>query len=154
MQFFFHYELPKIGAWLQGGQHPRRHLRTDAGRRVLRHDQAQHARVSPARRIAQATRLCRLHHHNVRHTAMAATAVRRQPEALVAPNPIANAKETRQCMTHRTIQQLFDLKGKTALVTGGSRGLGLQLAHALGEAGARCCSARARRLTWKRPLPS
>ena len=37
----------------------------------------------------------------------------------------------------RTIQQLFDLKGKTALVTGGSRGLGLQLAQALGEAGAR-----------------
>ena len=37
----------------------------------------------------------------------------------------------------RTIQQLFDLKGKTALVTGGSRGLGLQMAHALGEAGAR-----------------
>ena len=40
-------------------------------------------------------------------------------------------------MTTRTIQQLFDLKGKTALVTGGSRGLGLQMAHALGEAGAR-----------------
>ena len=37
----------------------------------------------------------------------------------------------------RTIQQLFDLVGKTALVTGGSRGLGLQIAHALGEAGAR-----------------
>jgi NAD(P)-dependent dehydrogenase (short-subunit alcohol dehydrogenase family) len=37
----------------------------------------------------------------------------------------------------RTVQQLFDLKGKTALITGGSRGLGLQLAHALGEAGAR-----------------
>jgi len=37
----------------------------------------------------------------------------------------------------RTIQQLFDLSGKTALVTGGSRGLGLQMAHALGEAGAR-----------------
>jgi NAD(P)-dependent dehydrogenase (short-subunit alcohol dehydrogenase family) len=36
----------------------------------------------------------------------------------------------------RTIQQLFDLTGKTALVTGGSRGLGLQMAHALGEAGA------------------
>ena len=34
----------------------------------------------------------------------------------------------------RTIQQLFDLTGKTALVTGGSRGLGLQMAHALGEA--------------------
>lgn len=37
----------------------------------------------------------------------------------------------------RSIQQLLDLKGRTALVTGGSRGLGLQLAHALGEAGAR-----------------
>jgi len=40
-------------------------------------------------------------------------------------------------MTPRTIQQLFDLKGKVALVSGGSRGLGLQMAHALGEAGAR-----------------
>ncbi len=37
----------------------------------------------------------------------------------------------------RTVQQLFDLKGRTALVTGGSRGLGLQIARALGEAGAR-----------------
>ena len=37
----------------------------------------------------------------------------------------------------RTVQQLFDLSGKTALVTGGSRGLGLQMAQALGEAGAR-----------------
>ena len=37
----------------------------------------------------------------------------------------------------RTVQQLFDLSGKTALVTGGSRGLGLQMAHALGEAGAK-----------------
>ena len=37
----------------------------------------------------------------------------------------------------RTIQQLFDLRGRNALITGGSRGLGLQLAHALGEAGAR-----------------
>jgi NAD(P)-dependent dehydrogenase (short-subunit alcohol dehydrogenase family) len=40
-------------------------------------------------------------------------------------------------MTPRSIQQLFDLKGKTALVTGGSRGLGLQMAFALGEAGAK-----------------
>lgn len=40
-------------------------------------------------------------------------------------------------MTARTVQQLFDLKGKVALITGGSRGLGLQMAHALGEAGAR-----------------
>jgi gluconate 5-dehydrogenase len=35
------------------------------------------------------------------------------------------------------IQQLFDLSGKTAVVTGGSRGLGLQIAQALGESGAR-----------------
>jgi gluconate 5-dehydrogenase len=35
------------------------------------------------------------------------------------------------------IQQLFDLSGKTAIVTGGSRGLGLQIAEALGEAGAK-----------------
>ena len=37
----------------------------------------------------------------------------------------------------RTVQQLFDLTGQVALVTGGSRGLGLQIAQALGEAGAK-----------------
>jgi NAD(P)-dependent dehydrogenase (short-subunit alcohol dehydrogenase family) len=37
----------------------------------------------------------------------------------------------------RTVQQLFNLEGRTALITGGSRGLGLQMAFALGEAGAR-----------------
>ena len=38
-------------------------------------------------------------------------------------------------MTARNIKTLFDLTGKRALITGGSRGLGLQMAHALGEAG-------------------
>lgn len=37
----------------------------------------------------------------------------------------------------RTVQSLFNLEGRTALVTGGSRGLGWQMAQALGEAGAR-----------------
>ena len=35
------------------------------------------------------------------------------------------------------ISKLFDLSGQVALVTGGSRGLGLQMAEALGEAGAK-----------------
>ena len=35
------------------------------------------------------------------------------------------------------VLKLFDLSGQVALVTGGSRGLGLQIAEALGEAGAR-----------------
>jgi len=35
------------------------------------------------------------------------------------------------------LKTLFDLSGKTAVVTGGSRGLGLQIAEALGEFGAR-----------------
>jgi gluconate 5-dehydrogenase len=36
----------------------------------------------------------------------------------------------------KPVSRLFDLHGRTALVTGGSRGLGLQVAEALGEAGA------------------
>jgi NAD(P)-dependent dehydrogenase (short-subunit alcohol dehydrogenase family) len=36
-----------------------------------------------------------------------------------------------------SVKKLFDLTGKTALITGGSRGLGLQIGEALGEMGAK-----------------
>ena len=36
----------------------------------------------------------------------------------------------------RHLRELFDLTGRIAMVTGGSRGLGLQVAGALAEAGA------------------
>jgi len=36
-----------------------------------------------------------------------------------------------------SVKSLFDLSGKVALITGGSRGLGLQMAEALGEMGAK-----------------
>lgn len=36
-----------------------------------------------------------------------------------------------------SVKKLFDLTGKVAIITGGSRGLGLQMAEALGEMGAK-----------------
>src|SRR5882724_10554116 len=35
------------------------------------------------------------------------------------------------------VKELFDLSGRIALITGGSRGLGLQMAEALGDLGAK-----------------
>jgi gluconate 5-dehydrogenase len=45
------------------------------------------------------------------------------------------------------VQDLFDLTGHVAIVTGGSRGLGLEIAEALGEAGASVVIT-ARRVPW------
>jgi NAD(P)-dependent dehydrogenase (short-subunit alcohol dehydrogenase family) len=53
----------------------------------------------------------------------------------------------------QTIQQLFDLSGRVALVTGGSRGLGLEMAEGLGEAGASLMLC-ARREQWLTPAIS
>ncbi len=47
----------------------------------------------------------------------------------------------------KNVRELFDLTGKTAFVTGGSRGLGLEMAEGLGEAGA-AVVVTARRRQW------
>src|SRR6185312_17361702 len=54
-------------------------------------------------------------------------------DVTVALRPHPEAR--RAAMT--ALRTLFDLSGRVALVTGGSRGLGLQMAEALGEFGAR-----------------
>jgi sorbose reductase len=36
---------------------------------------------------------------------------------------------------HRTVQELFSLEGRTIVITGGARGIGLSLAFAIAEAG-------------------
>lgn len=48
------------------------------------------------------------------------------------------------------VKQQFDLTGKAAIVTGGSRGLGLEIAQGLGEAGAQVLIT-ARREQWLQP---
>ena len=49
-----------------------------------------------------------------------------------------------------TINELFSLAGRVAIVTGGSRGLGLEIAEGLAEAGARLMLC-ARREEWLTP---
>lgn len=53
-------------------------------------------------------------------------------------------------MPEGLLERLFSLRGQAALVTGGSRGIGLEIARALGEAGARIAIA-ARRAEWLGP---
>jgi gluconate 5-dehydrogenase len=48
------------------------------------------------------------------------------------------------------VQELFSLEDRVAVVTGGSRGLGLEIAHGLGEAGA-AIIVTARRQEWLQP---
>jgi len=48
------------------------------------------------------------------------------------------------------VRELYSLTGRVAVVTGGSRGLGLEIAHGLGEAGARVV-VTARRQDWLGP---
>ena len=50
----------------------------------------------------------------------------------------------------KTVQQLFDLTGRVAIITGGSRGLGQEFAEGLGEAGASLVLC-ARREQWLTP---
>ena len=50
----------------------------------------------------------------------------------------------------RALSELFDLSGRVAVVTGGSRGLGLEMAEGLGEAGAALMLC-ARREQWLTP---
>ena len=46
----------------------------------------------------------------------------------------------------KSLRELFDLSGRVALVTGGSRGLGFQIAEALGNMGLMSFLLRARRM--------
>src|SRR3954454_22385146 len=60
----------------------------------------------------------------------------RPPEPVQCPCTMVawKACDAREAMMG--VRDLFDITGRTALVTGGSRGLGLQVAEALAEMGA------------------
>ena len=50
--------------------------------------------------------------------------------------PAQVLKRDADSFLHRTVQDLFSLKGRTVVVTGGARGIGLSFAFAVAEAGA------------------
>jgi hypothetical protein len=152
MRYFFAYELPKIDAWLgvvAAATTPRAPCATSGSDR---HEHAKrHARQAldlgaDLRRPADAG----LGLFVLRGDAglgwalvlpSAAVAVRRGAVLIVdavATTRTRSLKTTPSRRPHgHPVQQLFDLTGQVALVTGGSRGLGLQMAEALGEAGAK-----------------
>ena len=47
------------------------------------------------------------------------------------------------------MKELFDLTGKTALVTGGTHGIGLAIGIVLAKAGAKVCVKLMRKKTWR-----
>ena len=60
---------------------------------------------------------------------------------------IGLGKQPQQLIMSKHIRDLFDLTGKTAIVTGGSRGIGKEMAEGLAEAGANLMLC-ARRAEW------
>ena len=167
-RYFFRYELPKIGAWLRR----RRGARRDLPRRCTRtgSEASSTARIDVLVWVliygglfvvGLGVWFMRAAALAVGWTLIVAGAVlgrgRRRPDLGAhrgcAPTRLRTAPSfTEETRMSTPIQKLFDLTGKTALVTGGSRGLGLQIAEALGEAGAQDPAHLAQgRPTWRKP---
>lgn len=79
--------------------------------------------------LSSSQRLHPLHFQHTKHTnTMAPSAI----ADLALPDVVPESRET---AANQTVPQLFSLAGGTTLITGGGRGLGLELAHAVIEAG-------------------